>query len=221
MITAAPFPAIPWHAGPVMNSDGSTTFTPAPLTGAWVTPTGVPTNSFMEETSGTVKTLQQQAQQQAPTYDVPTNNFMEERSGNEKTLQHQQQQTPTYDGNYLKRWPPPPGTSPGLITTLGVRPGVTPAVPPPAPPPIGMAPPPPPASHIMDTPDVLPQPTPPVMATDARWGTKQFPTQNDAGETAVPGTEARTSQDPMSEPLQNEPLMTPFSRDNTMQGGSS
>merc|ERR1711865_106677 len=138
-----------------------------------------------------------------------------------KTSQHQQQQTPTYDGNYLKRWPPPPGTSPGLITTLGVRPGVTPAVPPPAPPPIGMAPPPPPASHIMDTPDVLPQPTPPVMATDARWGTKQFPTQNDAGETAVPGTEARTSQDPMSEPLQNEPLMTPFSRDNTMQGGSS
>ena len=203
----APFPAIPWHAGPVMNSDGATTFTPAPLTGAWVTSTGVPTNSFVEEkTVATVSTTKR------------TNNMRREQRQHQRQSQRQsQQEAPSFDGNYLKRWPPSPGSSTLSSHMIGVN-MVTPAVPPPAPPPIGMAPPPPPASHIMDTPDVLPQPTPPVMATDARWGTKQFPTQSDAG---VPSLQSRTSQDPPSEPLQNEPLMTPYSRDNTMEGGSA
>jgi hypothetical protein len=124
----------------------------------------------------------------------------------------------TYDGNYVKQWPPPPGASPAnIIMPLGVAP----VVPPPAPPTVGMAPPPPPASHVLDTPDVLPQPTPPVMATDARWGTKMFPTQSDAAGPSVPSLDARTSSDLPSEEFQNSPLMTPLGRENTIDGGTN
>jgi hypothetical protein len=194
----APFPAVPWHAGAaVMNSNGSPTYTPQPVTGAWVTDHGAPVNSLVEESSSS-------------------------SSVQSKNAAVQQQKTePAFDGNYLKQWPPPTGSPPGMLASFGVHPGVTPAVPPPTPPPIGMAPPPPPASHILDTPDVLPQPTPPTLATDARWGVKSFPTQSDAGDATVPSTEARHSQNTPSEPLQNEPLMMPFGRENTINGGSA
>jgi hypothetical protein len=123
-----------------------------------------------------------------------------------------------YDGNYVKQWPPPPGANPANIM---MPLGVAPVVPPPAPPTVGMAPPPPPASHVLDTPDVLPQPTPPVMATDARWGTKMFPTQSDAAGPSVPSLDARTSSELPSEEFQNAPLMTPLGRENTIGGGTN
>ena len=209
----APFPAVPWHAeAAVMNSNGSPTFKPAPLSGAWVTSTGTPVNSLVEEQSLTRTNTAAQSMQSMQSQQVQQ---QAESNAN------QQQQLPSFDGNYIKQWPPPAGTPSGMVASFGVHPGVTPAVPPPAPPPIGMAPPPPPASHIMDTPDVLPQPTPPVMATDARWGVKSFPTQNDAGGATVPSTESRKSQETPSEPLLNEPLMLPLGRDNTMNGGST
>jgi hypothetical protein len=201
---AAPFPAVPWHAGAaVMNSNGSPTFKPQPLNGAWVSGSGAPANTGLGITNtGLVEESSAVAVQKGLT--PPSSNTP----------------PPAFDGNYLKQWPPPSGTPPGMVAMMGVHPGVTPAVPPPAPPPIGMAPPPPPASHVMDTPDVLPQPTPPTAATDARWGVKGFPTQNDAGLATVPGTEARRSQETPSEPLLNEPLMVPFGRENTIHGGS-
>jgi hypothetical protein len=119
-----------------------------------------------------------------------------------------------YNGNYLASWPPPQGTQQHLASPL-LGNAVAPAVPPPSPPQIGMAPAPPPASHISNTPDVLPQPTPPTEATDVRYGAKRFPDQSDAGSWAGgANTEAKSNGDE-GEPLLNEPLMTPFGREDT------
>jgi hypothetical protein len=119
-----------------------------------------------------------------------------------------------YNGNYLASWPPPQGTQQHLASPL-LGNAVAPAVPPPSPPQIGMAPAPPPASHISNTPDVLPQPTPPTEATDVRYGVKRFPDQSDAGSWAGgANTEAKSNGDE-GEPLLNEPLMTPFGREDT------
>lgn len=119
-----------------------------------------------------------------------------------------------YNGNYLASWPPPQGTQQHLVSPL-LGNAVAPAVPPPSPPQIGMAPAPPPATHISNTPDVLPQPTPPTEATDVRYGAKRFPDQGDAGSWAGgANTEAKSNGDE-GEPLLNEPLMTPFGREDT------
>ena len=119
-----------------------------------------------------------------------------------------------YNGNYLASWPPPHGTQQHLMTPL-LGNAVAPAVPPPSPPQIGMAPPPPPASTISNTPDVLPQPTPPTEASDVRYGAKRFPDQSDAGSwPGGAGTDARQSGE-QGEPLLNEPLMTPFGKEDT------
>ena len=207
----ASYPAVPWHAASMFNTEKP--FTPAPLTGAWVTSTGVPFNSLVEERATTRKVRQQ---------DGRAGGAVAAGGAAAAETRGQAKEEPDFDGNYLKRWPPPPGTSPGMISTMGMHPGVTPAVPPPAPPPIGMAPPPPPASQVIDTADVLPQPTPAVMTNDVRWGDGgSFPSQSDAGVNMVPGTEPRRSQEVPSEPLMNEPLQTSFSKENTIHGGSA
>eukprot|EP00944_MAST-04C_sp_MAST-4C-sp1_P010880 g10880.t1 len=119
-----------------------------------------------------------------------------------------------YNGNYLASWPPPHGTQQHLMTPL-LGNAVAPAVPPPSPPQIGMAPAPPPASTISNTPDVLPQPTPPTEASDVRYGAKRFPDQSDAGSwPGGAGTDAKQSGE-QGEPLLNEPLMTPFGKEDT------
>ena len=198
-------------------------FTPAPLTGAWVTSTGVPFNSLVEEKATTRKVRQQDGRREEVVVAGHAAAGAAAAGGAAAAeARGQAKEEPDFDGNYLKRWPPPPGTSPGMISTMGMHPGVTPAVPPPAPPPIGMAPPPPPASQVIDTADVLPQPTPAVMTNDVRWGDGgSFPSQSDAGVTMVPGTEPRRSQEVPSEPLMNEPLQTSFSKENTIHGGSA
>ena len=78
-----------------------------------------------------------------------------------------------------------------------------------------MAPPPPPASHISNTPDVLPQPTPPTDATDVRYGAKRFPDQSDAGSWAGGASTESKNNGEEGEPLLNEPLQTPFGIEDT------
>merc|ERR1711871_770997 len=119
-----------------------------------------------------------------------------------------------YNGNYLASWPPPHGTQQHLMTPL-LGNAVAPAVPPPSPPQIGMAPPPPPASTISNTPDVLPQPTPPTEATDVRYGVKRFPDQSDAGSWSGGANTEPKNNGEQGEPLLNEPLMTPFGNADT------
>ena len=64
-------------------------------------------------------------------------------------------------------------------------------------------------------PDGLPQPTPPTEASDVRYGAKRFPDQSDAGSwPGGAGTDAKQSGE-QGEPLLNEPLMTPFGKEDT------
>jgi hypothetical protein len=101
-----------------------------------------------------------------------------------------------------------------------------PPVPPPVPPRPSMGTPPPPISQVIDTPDVLPAPVPPVAPQDAKFGARRFPTQYDAGVGLPPGTEPRTSQSggamsvqmmyPGEAPVQATPAQ-PLSRAATMR----
>lgn len=80
-----------------------------------------------------------------------------------------------------------------MVTPKAGPGSIGPLTPPPQPPTPGMAPPPPPAAQVLDTPDVLPQPTPPTSPEDTHFGMKRYPSQDDAGMPHNPSTSPMSS----------------------------